>query len=167
MRTYWSPYLAGAALGVVVLTSYLVMGFGPGASGAFAHVASRIEGAVIPEHAGNNAYIAGYLESGRLWAQWVVVEVVGIALGGLLGALTAGRFRWRLESGRHIGWGRRLLFAFVGGATVGFASRLAQGCTSGVALSGGAVLMPGAWAFFAGFMVAGFATAWLVRRVWQ
>jgi uncharacterized membrane protein YedE/YeeE len=97
----------------------------------------------------------------------VVVEVVGIALGGLLGALTAGRFRWRLESGRHIGWGRRLLFAFVGGATVGFASRLAQGCTSGVALSGGAVLMPGAWAFFAGFMVAGFATAWLVRRVWQ
>ncbi|MBI2215783.1 MAG: YeeE/YedE family protein [Candidatus Rokubacteria bacterium] len=166
MRTYWSPYLAGLGLGLVVLASYLLMGFGPGASGAFAHVAARVEGVVAPAHALANGYIAGYLESGRLWAQWIVIEVLGIVLGGLLGALTAGRFRWRLESGPATRSARRLLFAFLGGATVGFASRVAQGCTSGVALSGGAVLAPGAWAFFAGFMVAGFAVAWLVRRIW-
>src|SRR5947199_243616 len=82
-------------------------------------------------------------------------------------APTAGRFAWRLEQGPRIGAGRRLAFAFLGGATVGFASRVAQGCTSGVALSGGAVLAPGAWAFLAAFMAGGFATAWIVRRAWR
>src|SRR5574337_224329 len=124
------------------------MGFGLGASGAFAHVAA-------------------YLEAGRVWAQWIVLEVAGILVGGLLGAWSAGRLQWRLEKGSRIGWGRRLLFAFVGGATVGFASRVAQGCTSGVALSGGAVLSPGAWAFTLAFMGGGFATAWIVRRAWR
>jgi len=146
-RPYWSPYVAGVALGVTLLATYLLMGFGLGASGAFAQVAARLEGVVAPGRAQGNPYLVGYLEAGRLWAQWIVVEMVGVLMGAVLGAWTAGRFAWRLEKGPRIGVGRRLAFAFVGGATVGFASRVAQGCTSGVALSGGAVLAPGAWAF--------------------
>src|SRR5439155_2423034 len=42
-----------------------------------------------------------------------------------------------------------------------------QGCTSGVALSGGAVLAPGAWAFLVMFLAGGFVTAWIVRRAWR
>jgi uncharacterized protein len=167
MRPYWSPYVAGIALGLIVAVTYVLMGYGPGASGAFAHVATRIEGAVTPGHAGNNPFVAGYLESGRLWAQWVVVEVLGIALGGLIGAWSAGRFAWRFEAGPRVAVPRRLAFAFVGGATVGLASRIAQGCTSGLALSGGAVFAPGAWAFTAAFMGAGFVTATIVRRLWR
>lgn len=167
MRAYWSPYVAGIGLGLVVVASYLVMGFGPGASGAFAHVAARVEGVVAPAHAQANPYLAGYLESGRLWAQWIVVEVAGMVAGGLLGAWSAGRFRWRVDRGVRVGAGPRMLLAFAGGAVAGFASRVAQGCTSGVALSGGALLTPGAWAFFAGFMAAGFAAAWLVRATWR
>src|SRR2546422_2001713 len=48
MRPYWSPYLAGVALGLTLLATYLLMGFGLGASGAFAQVAARLEGAVAP-----------------------------------------------------------------------------------------------------------------------
>lgn len=166
-RPYWSPYVAGVALGIVVLGTYLLMGFGPGASGAFAHVAAKLEGAVAPARAQANPYLAGYLEAGRLWAQWIVVEMIGVVLGGLLGAWSAGRLAWRLEKGPRIGLGRRLAFAFVGGATVGFASRIAQGCTSGLALSGGAVLAPGAWVFLGAFMGGGFVTAWIVRRAWR
>ena len=167
MTRYWSPYAAGVALGLIVAATYALMGYGPGASGAFAHVAARVEGAVAPAHAASNPFLVGYLESGRLWAQWVVVEVVGIALGGLLGAWSAGRFGWRFAAGPRVAPGRRLLFAFVGGATVGLASRIAQGCTSGLALSGGAVFAPGAWAFTAGFMGGGFVTAVLARRLWR
>lgn len=166
-RPYWSPYVAGVALGLTLLATILLMGFGLGASGAFTHVAATLERAVAPGHARANPYLAGYLEAGRLWAQWVVVEMLGVVLGGLLGAWSAGRFAWRFEKGPAIGRGRRLLFAFAGGATVGFASRLAQGCTSGLALSGGAVLAPGAWAFLVTFMAGGFATAWIVRRAWR
>jgi hypothetical protein len=167
MRPYWSPYVAGVALGLIVAVSHVLMGYGPGASGAFAHVATRLEGVVAPDHAAGNPFVAGYLESGRLWAQWVVVEVVGIVLGGLLGAWSAGRFAWRFESGPRIAMSRRVLFAFVGGATVGLASRIAQGCTSGLALSGGAVFTPGAWAFTATFMGGAFITATVVRKLWR
>jgi uncharacterized protein len=166
-RPYWSPYAAGAVLGLIVAGTYVLMGFGPGASGAFAHIAARLEGAVAPARAAGNSFVAGYLEGGRFWAQWVVIEVVGIALGGFIGAWSAGRFAWRLEAGPRVGAGRRVLFAFLGGATVGLASRIAQGCTSGLALSGGAVLAPGAWAFTAAFMAGGFVTAALVRKTWR
>lgn len=167
MKPYWSPYRVGVGLGLILLLTYVLMGFGLGASGAFAHVAAHLENTLSPARAQSNSYVAGYLEAGRVWAQWIVLEVAGILVGGLLGAWSAGRLQWRLEKGSRIGWGRRLLFAFVGGATVGFASRVAQGCTSGVALSGGAVLSPGAWAFTLAFMGGGFATAWVVRRVWR
>ena len=164
---YWNAYVAGVALGCTLLASYVLMGWGLGASGAYTHVAAHLEGAVAPGRAQANAYVAGYLEAGRLWAQWIVLEMTGVVLGALLGAWTAGRLSWRLDRGPRIGRGRRLLFAFVGGATVGFASRLAQGCTSGLALSGGAVLAPGAWAFLMAFMGGGFVMAWIVRRAWR
>ncbi len=167
MKPYWSPYAVGVGLGLTLLLTYILMGFGLGASGAFTHVAAHLENAVSPARAQSNSYIAGYLEAGRVWAQWVVVEMVGVVAGGLLGAWSADRFRWRFEKGARIGSGRRMLFAFVGGAAVGFASRVAQGCTSGLALSGGAVLAPGAWAFTLAFMGGGFATAWIVRRAWK
>src|SRR2546426_242250 len=99
MRPYWSPYLAGVALGLTLLATYLLMGFGLGASGAFAQVAARLEGAVAPGRAHANPYLVGYLDAGRLWAQWIVVEMVGVIVGAVLGAWTAGRFAWRLEIG--------------------------------------------------------------------
>ena len=96
-----------------------------------------------------------------------MIEVLGIAIGGFVGAWSAGRFTWRFETGPRVGAGRRLLYAFVGGATVGLASRIAAGCTSGLALSGGAVLAPGAWTFTAAFTAGGFVTAALARRIWR
>src|SRR2546428_6263174 len=144
MRPYWSPYLAGVALGLTLLATYLLMGFGLGASGAFAQVAARLEGAVAPGRAHANPYLVGYLDAGRLWAQWIVVEMVGVIVGAVLGAWTAGRFAWRLEKGPRIGAGRRLLFAFIGGAAVGLPGRGAPGWKSGGALSRGAGLGPGA-----------------------
>src|SRR2546428_10663368 len=142
MRPYGSPYLAGVALGLTLLATYLLMGFGLGASGAFAQVAARLEEAVAPGRAPANPYLVGYLDAGRLWAQWIVVEMVGVIVGAVLGAWTAGRFAWRLEKGPRIGAGRRLLFAFVRGAAGGVAGPGAPGGARGAARSGGALLAP-------------------------
>jgi hypothetical protein len=167
MRPYWSPYLAGLGLGATLLATYLLMGHGLGASGAFAYSAAHLENVLAPGRAQANPYLVDYLEAGRLWAHWIVLEMAGVLVGGLLGAWSAGRLAWRLEKGPRVASGRRLLFALLGGATVGFASRIAQGCTSGLGLSGGAVLSPGGWIFLGGFMAGGFVAAWLVRRVWR
>lgn len=52
----------------------------------------------------------------------------------------------------------RWVMAIAGGALMGWGAALARGCTSGQALSGGAVLGAGSWAFmmmvFAGVWVA-------------
>ena len=61
----------------------------------------------------------------------------------------------------------RLLTAFTGGILIGFASRLARGCTSGVALSGGAQLAVSGWIFVIAMFVGGYIAAFLFRRLWS
>ena len=60
-----------------------------------------------------------------------------------------------------------MVFALLGGAIMGYGARLARGCTSGQALSGGAVLSVGSWAFAFSIFAAGYAVAWFVRRLWN
>jgi hypothetical protein len=50
---------------------------------------------------------------------------------------------------------------------VGFASRLARGCTSGQALSGGALLLSGSLVFLVCLFASGYAAAWFVRKQWH
>ena len=57
-------------------------------------------------------------------------------------------------------------FALAGGVIMGIAAGLARGCTSGQALSGGALLATGSWVFMLMVFAGGYATAWFVRRQW-
>jgi uncharacterized membrane protein YedE/YeeE len=52
----------------------------------------------------------------------------------------------------------------LGGILVGFGARLADGCTSGHALSGGLQLAVSSWLFLAAMMLSGVITARLVFR---
>jgi hypothetical protein len=62
---------------------------------------------------------------------------------------------------------QRWLLAFAGGSIVGFGARLARGCTSGQALSGGAVLSAGSWAFMFAVFAGGYLLAYPIRRLWN
>jgi hypothetical protein len=166
-RGYWSPYQAGLAIGLTLILTYYVMGHGLGASGAFTQFTAKLVQLVAPDHARANDYLNSYLELGPLRQSWIVVEIVGVLLGGLLGALTAGRFRPQTEGAVGLGRGRRLSLALAGGIATGFGSRVALGCTSGQALSGGALLAVGSWLFTLMFFLGGYAFAWFVRREWK
>ena len=166
-QNYWSPYLAGLVIGLTLILTYYVMGHGLGASGAYTQLSARMLQAEAPRHAAKNVYLKNYLQLGSLFHSWIVIEMFGVLLGGFLGALTARRFHFEIERGPKIGEVDRLLFALGGGISVGFGSRLAQGCTSGQALSGGAVLAVGSWLFTLAFFLGGYMFAWLVRREWQ
>jgi len=169
VRPYWNPYVAGVALGLVLLGAFVLVGRGIGVSGAVASVVATGVEAVAPEHARANAYFDAYLGDGTVHplANWIVIEVVGVLLGGLVSATLAGRFRLAaVDRGPRIGTRSRLAFAFGGGAIMGFGTRLARGCTSGLALTGGALLGVGAWVFMLAIFAAGYAVAPLVRRQW-
>ena len=165
---YWNPYAAGFALGLVLLATFVVMGRGLGVSGAVTTLVVAGSAAIAPAHAEANPYATAYLGDGStgLFQDWLVIEVLGVIMGGFISAFAAGRFRWKIEKGPRITPGGRLLWAFVGGAIMGFATRVARGCTSGQALTGGAMLSVGSWAFMIAVFAGGYAAAHMVRRQW-
>lgn len=166
---YMNPYLAGIGLGLVLLASFVVMGRGLGASGAFSSVAAVAVDAVAPRHAEANPFWTDYLESGvgHPLKEWLVFEVLGVLAGGLLSGLLAGRVRRTVEKGPRISTGGRFALAFVGGALMGIGAKLGRGCTSGQALTGGALLSAGGWAFMLMVFAGGYGAAWLLKRQWQ
>jgi uncharacterized membrane protein YedE/YeeE len=67
----------------------------------------------------------------------------------------AGRFRVQLDGSQKTGKQRRLIGALFGGFLAGFGARVAGGCTSGLGLSGAAVLGISAFIFLALFFASG------------
>jgi uncharacterized membrane protein YedE/YeeE len=167
-QPYMDPYLAGVGVGVVLLAAFVVMGRGLGASGAFGSIASNSVAALAPEHAAANAVFSGYVGGSdpNPFDDWLVIEVLGITLGGLLSAIAAGRFRVVIDRGPRLGGGERLRNAFAGGAIMGLGAALARGCTSGQALTGGALLSVGSWLFILTAFGAGYAASPLFKGHW-
>jgi hypothetical protein len=169
-RPYASPYVAGVGLGLVLLAAFVVAGRGLGVSGAFASATAAAVEAAAPGHARANPYFGAFTgaEGERApLGDWLVLEVVGVVIGGALSSWLAGRTRRRVDRGPALTNGRRFVWAFAGGALMGFAARLARGCTSGLALTGGALLSVGAWVFMLALFAAGYAAAPLLRRAWR
>jgi hypothetical protein len=166
---YMNPYLAGIGLGLVLLSSYVVMGRGLGASGAVTSFVSWALSLAAPAHAKANAFYVEYLEGGlgHPLKTWLVFEVLGVMAGGFLSGALAGRLARTVERGPRISVPGRLGFAFAGGALMGIGAKLARGCTSGQALSGGAVLNAGSWAFMMMVFAGAYAMAGVMKRQWR
>jgi uncharacterized protein len=167
VEPYANPYVAGAALGVVLVGAFVLAGQGLGASGFFANIATGVVSTVAPEAAARNDYFASYLAGGAPWTAWMVVEILGVLLGGAVSAWLAGRMRIEMARGPNIGRNTRLSTAAAGGVLMGVGAVLARGCTSGQALSGGALLSVGSWVFMMAAFAAGYAFAPLARRLWR
>jgi uncharacterized membrane protein YedE/YeeE len=120
---------------------------------------------LMPVHTENSLYFGAWGKNPL--AYYLVYMFVGTILGGLISSSLAGRFAFQLEKGADSPAWKRISFALGGGLMVGYASRLAQGCTSGQALSGGATLLTGSFVFLICLFAAGYAAAYFVRRQWD
>lgn len=163
---YWNPYVAGFALGLVLLATYLVAGRGLGASGAFSALVATIANAVSPDAAQANPVHARYLEGGAPLLEFLPLLVLGTFVGGWIGARSAGRTKLGIDRGPSIGDGPRIALAFAGGALVAVGAKIALGCTSGQALSGAAILNAGSLVFMVAVFAAGYAVAYFARKEW-
>lgn len=156
----WTPYVAGASLGVVFAISLLVFQRPLGVSAGVQLAARAIEGAVPGGGiAGGGATAPS--QSVSWWPLWVLL---GVTLGGASSA----RLRARdsklvlpLPGANRV---RTWMGAFGAGALLQVAAVIAGGCTSGLALSGGIVLAPAAFVFMAGMFIGGIPAASVAAR---
>jgi hypothetical protein len=158
----WDPYFAGFMLGLVLLAAFLLVGRGLGAVGGMQTlVATTMQGL-------GALGFAHYQGPANPLDDWLVLEVVGMVGGGLWCAWRSGpnRSGWSIARGPQMGAAQRLVAAIAGGVLMAVGSRLAGGCTSGQALTGGAVLSPGSWLFMGMVFVGAYAVAWPLRRWW-
>jgi len=167
-QPYWNPYVTGIGLGLVLLAAFVIMGRGLGASGALSTLVAVGVNSAAPEHAAGNKFYSEYLGDGTTnpFKDWLVFEVIGVMAGGFLSGSLAHRVKKGVEKGPRVSSRTRLIYAFVGGGLMGIGAKLARGCTSGQALSGGALLNLGSWAFMMTVFAGGFAAAYFMRRQW-
>jgi len=163
----WSPYLAGALIGLLQVPAFIFLGTALGASSSFVTVSASLAELVDP---GIQAlsYAGRYLDGAKNW--WQVALVGGIALGALLSATLSGTRRsapspvWARALGTNNA-AARFALAFLGGFVLLFGARLADGCTSGHGISGIAQLAVSGFIAVGAMFAGGIATAMLLRPV--
>jgi uncharacterized membrane protein YedE/YeeE len=165
-NNYWNPIIAGIVLGVALFVSFMIAGQGMGASGAFARATAQLT-YLFDSTFASNAYVVGYLKHGDALANWTVIQVFGIFLGGYISAAFAGRIKQSIDRGENYPAFKRLVWAFLGGVIIAIATRLARGCTSGQALDGAATFSVGAWIFMLAAFGAGFFFSMFFKKQWK
>lgn len=167
-KPFSNPYLVGVGLGLVLLAAFVIMGRGLGASGALSTAVAVTVSKIAPEHAAQNNFYKEYIgdENANPFMDWLIFQTIGVLVGGFISGIISHRVKKSVEKGPRISTNMRFVYAFIGGGLLGWGAKLARGCMSGQALSGGAVLNLGSWVFMMMVFVGGYAAAYLMRRQW-
>ena len=167
----WSPYLAGALVGLLAIISVwattVLMGKTNylGASTTFVRAAGLLERAVAPERVAANEYFT----TSKVKVDWQFMLVGGIFLGALISSVTDRSFKW--ESVPPV-WAKRFgnspikraVGAVLGGIVAMVGARMADGCPSGHGLSGMMQFSVSSLAALCLFFGVGIAVAAMVYR---
>jgi len=162
----WNPYLAGVGLGVLSWIVFVVVDDPLGITTAF----SAVSGYVAMVFAGSASVAANsYWKATPPALNYGALFLVGVVLGAFVSALAARRFRietvpqvWRERFGASPA--KRFTWAFLAGTVEMYGARMAGGCTSGHALSGGMQLALSSWIFTIVIFAAAIATGQLLYR---
>ena len=164
---YMNPYLAGVLLGLVIIAAFFLSGEGVGGSGAFKDIVKMTVVKVAPEYSAQSTYFKSATEMDHSpMKTWLVFEVLGILIGGLISGAFAGRLKLKVEHSPKITSKTRIIFAIIGGALFGIGSQLGRGCTSGAGLSGMAVMSVSGFLAAMAIFGSGYVFAWFFRKLW-
>jgi len=163
----WSPYVAGAIIGLLQIPTFLLMETALGASSSYVTVGAYLA-SLVDSGVANIKYFSSHMSGAKNW--WQVAVVAGIAIGAFI-SMTLSRARrqtispvWSRATGTS-SLSARAPAAFLGGFIMLFGARIAGGCTSGHGISGIAQLSAGSTLAVAAMFAGGIATAMLFRRV--
>ena len=167
-KPYINPYLAGILLGLVLFAAFFITGSGLGASGGLNRILVFFEDLVAPGHIDRTPYLIAMAGGSKNpLDSWIVFLTAGTIIGGFTSGMIFNRVKLETNRGPHVSIKLRWTLAFIGGGLMGFGARYARGCTSGQALSGGAVMSVGSWAFMFAVFAGAYALAYFVRKFWN
>jgi len=159
----WSPYAAGAGIGVLSWLTFAVSGHPLGCSTSFARTAGMIEKLFRGRKVEEKLF---YREIPPV-VDWQWMLVAGMVLGAFLSASLSGDLRLqRIPPRWEAAFGgdclTRIGVSVAGGILLGFGSRWAGGCTSGHGISGTMQLALSSWVSACCFFIGGIATAYVL-----
>lgn len=167
-QAFIHPYKAGLLLGLVLFLAFLITGNGLGASGGLNRILVFGQDLIAPDHVDRTPYLIAMAGGNKNpLDDWVVFMTLGTMLGGFVSGVLHGRFKIETHRGPQVPIRVRWVMAFLGGSLMGYGARMARGCTSGQALSGGAVLSVGSWAFMLAVFAGAYALAYSLRKFWN
>ncbi len=156
----WSPYVAGALIGVLSWFSFATADEPLGVSTAIVQTVAFAERMIVPAHVQQNQYFAKIPQV----VNWGWVLVVGLMLGAFVSSRLSGEeggekvpLVWRERFGNGVK--KRYFGALLGGLLTIFGAKMAGGCTSGHGISGSLQLAVSGWTFFLSLFVSGVVTA--------
>jgi uncharacterized membrane protein YedE/YeeE len=162
----WAPYLAGGGIGALSWVAFAVAKDPLGVTTAYSRLASLF---AIPLLGADGVARNSYWKAMPLSLDYGVVFLGGLMLGAFASALLSGNFRiefvpanWRERFGGSIA--KRMAAAFLGGVIIMYGARLAGGCTSGHAISGGLQLALSSWIFLIVLFLSGLGVSALIYR---
>ena len=166
-KAYVHPYFGGFVLGIVLLLSILFTGNGLGSSGGTTRIVAFIEDAISPSHVDNTPYLLKMAGGDKNpLDDWIIPVFFGALAGGFTSGMISGRAKFETTKGPNISNRTRWLMSFLGGVIFLYGARMARGCTSGQALTGGATLAAGSWAIMLAIFGGAYALAYFVRKLW-
>ena len=166
-KPYSNPYYAGIGLGIILFISFFIVGKGLGGSGAFARLHAFTMDSLFPAFTEQAPYFKRYLSTTtHILDDWLVYMTVGLFVGGAVSGLLGRRMKIELIKGPNASTSTRVALAFIGGIIVAVGGRIAGGCTSGLAITGSALLGAGGWSFLMSMFVSGTITAFIFRKHW-
>ena len=166
-KPYIHPYAGGILLGIVLFTAFFLTGNGLGASGGLNRFVVWVQDAISPQHVDTTPYLLKMAGGDKNpLDDWIIPVFFGALLGGFTSGKIFGRAKFETTKGPNVSNRTRWLMAFLGGTIFLYGARMARGCTSGQALTGGATLAAGSWVIMLCIFAGAYAVAYFVRKLW-
>jgi uncharacterized protein len=167
----WNPYLAGALVGILAITSAYATTIWIGKTNFIGASTTFVRAAGFVEQVFSTSYVASnqYFIKEKVALDWQFLLIIGIFIGALISSLTDKSFKlesvppaWAERFGPSIL--KRAIGAFLGGIVAMVGARMADGCPSGHGLSGVMQLSISGLVALGMFFVVGIIVANLVYR---
>jgi H+/Cl- antiporter ClcA len=167
-RPYVHPYFGGMVLGIILFLAILLTGNGLGSSGGTTRLVTFVEDQIAPAHVDRTPYLLKMAGGDKNpLDDWIIPVFFGALVGGFTSGTIFGRTKLETTKGPNVSDRTRWFMAFLGGVIFLYGARMARGCTSGQALTGGTTLSAGSWVVMLCIFAGAYGMAYFVRKLWN